>query len=276
MPSYLVTGAARGLGYGFLKVLAADPNNVVLGLVRNTSAAKALLAADGIPDANVHLLQADITDVNGLKVAAAEASEILGDAGLDVLINNAAYINQTAVLRTLADDEDNIQLAADELHKSFDTNVVGVLKTVIAFLPLIRKSQLKKVVTISSAMGDLDFINQTHIGYDAPYAISKAAVNALVAKLAATYEGEGILFISLCPGMVMTTAAENAAKYEDPDLLTRMQDIYSKMSAYSSSLQPPSAPEDAARKVLDAIERSSLESGSSGSFLSHNGTKKFL
>lgn len=57
-----------------------------------------------------------------------------------------------------------------------------------------------------------DFINQSHIGHGAPYAISKAGVNALVAKLGAAYEGEGILFISLCPGMVDTTAAQNAAK----------------------------------------------------------------
>lgn len=87
-----------------MKVLAADPGNVVLGLVRNTNVVKDLPSADAINNSNVHILEADITDVDGLNRAAGEASKILGDAGLDVLVNNAAYISETTVLRTLADE----------------------------------------------------------------------------------------------------------------------------------------------------------------------------
>ena len=53
------------------------------------------------------------------------------------------------------DSENNLQFEIDDIHKSFDTNVIGVLNTVNSFLPLVRKSKLKQVVTISSAMGDL-------------------------------------------------------------------------------------------------------------------------
>lgn len=118
MPSYLVTGAGRGLGvrlpttpqsllinvtkqYGFIKSLASNSDNTVLGLVRNKKATQDRLAADGIT--NVHLIEADITDEPALKRAAEEAKAILGHHGLDILINNAAYVSETTALKSLQD-----------------------------------------------------------------------------------------------------------------------------------------------------------------------------
>ena len=39
--------------------------------------------------------------------------------------------------------------------KSFNINVIGVMNTVFAFLALIKEGELKKVVAISSGMGDI-------------------------------------------------------------------------------------------------------------------------
>ena len=103
------------------------------------------------------------------------------------------------------------------------------MKATFAFLPLIRQGELKKVVAISSGMGDLgrnsftfgyltgtkqisDLINEVQLYNAAPYAISKAALNTLFAKFHASYADEGILFISLCPGMVNTAEEEVACK----------------------------------------------------------------
>lgn len=74
-----------------MKALAAEPSNQVIGLVRNKKATQDRLAADGI--ANVHVLEADITDEPTLKFAAKEARRILGSKGLDVLINNASIVS---------------------------------------------------------------------------------------------------------------------------------------------------------------------------------------
>ncbi|KAK0609188.1 Short chain dehydrogenase gsfK [Lasiodiplodia hormozganensis] len=198
MPSYLVTGAGRGLGYGFITSLASSPNNTVLGLVRNKKATQDRLAADGIT--NVHLIEADITDEPALKRAAEEVKAILGHHGLDILINNAAYVSETTAL-----NEHDLDSVIRDTQKSFDINVFGVLKTVFAFLPLVQQSTLKKIVVISSGMSDVDFVNTTKIDNAAPYAASKAATNIMFAKLAAAYEEQGILFMSLCPGLVDTT-----------------------------------------------------------------------
>ncbi|KAK5694995.1 hypothetical protein LTR17_024708 [Elasticomyces elasticus] len=76
MPSYVVTGANRGLGYAFVTHLAAIPGNIVLGLARKKQALEERLAKDGIK--NVHVLAADITDVKALKAAADETAKITG------------------------------------------------------------------------------------------------------------------------------------------------------------------------------------------------------
>jgi len=53
-------------------------------------------------------------------------------------------------------------------------------------------------------MGDIDFVNEAEIDIAAPYAISKAGVNMVIAKYNVTYKQEGILFMGLCPGSVDT------------------------------------------------------------------------
>ncbi|KAJ9132552.1 NAD(P)-binding protein [Pleurostoma richardsiae] len=270
MPSYLVTGAGRGLGYAILKVLAAEPSNTVIGLVRNRKATQERLAADGVT--NAHILTSDITDEQGLRLAAEEAGKILRDRGLDVLINNAAYVSDLTALKSLQDFEQNTEGVIVDTQKSFDINVLGVLKTVFAFLPLIKAGTLKKVVAISSGMADIDLINEIKLANAAPYAVSKAALSTLFAKLNAAYEDQGILFISLCPGLVATAEGEKA--YSDDDL-ARLQGINAKFEKYAPSFraQQPTA---AASSVLAAISRSSLAGGSGGSFLSHNGTKRWM
>jgi len=70
------------------------------------------------------------------------------------------------------------------------------------FLPLVLKGKVKKVITISSGHADLDFINQADIESSTLYAAFKAALNVVVAKYSAQYKKDGVLFVSICPGMV--------------------------------------------------------------------------
>lgn len=67
MPTYLITGVRTGLGYGFVEVLARDPANTVIGIVRDKEATEKKLAADGIE--GVKILEADINDLPALKVS---------------------------------------------------------------------------------------------------------------------------------------------------------------------------------------------------------------
>ncbi|EHK47114.1 hypothetical protein TRIATDRAFT_272904 [Trichoderma atroviride IMI 206040] len=201
MPSYVVTGSSRGLGYALVKVLASNPLNTVIGLVRDPTVTRARLDADGI--FNVHVVAADISDGTAVRNAAEETKRFLGGAGLDVLINNAA----------LKDFEHNTQTVLEEAQKSFDINVSGVAQTVFAFLPLLREGKMKKIVGISSGMGDIDLINGVNLANAAPYAVSKAALSTMFAKFNAAYQDEELLFFTICPGLVDT--AEGNTTYNE-------------------------------------------------------------
>lgn len=91
-----------------------------------------------------------------------------------------------------------------ELAAAFKTNVIGNVHLFNVFLPLILKGQVKKVITISSGMGDIEMPPKIGLYESGPYSVSKAAVNSVVAKYSAEYQKDGVLFIAICPGMVDT------------------------------------------------------------------------
>jgi NAD(P)-dependent dehydrogenase (short-subunit alcohol dehydrogenase family) len=91
-----------------------------------------------------------------------------------------------------------------ELNTLFTTNVVGQIHLINLFMPLILKGSVKKVITISSGMADPELAAKYNLYENAPYSISKAAVNMAVAKFQAEYNDRGVLFLAVCPGPVDT------------------------------------------------------------------------
>lgn len=135
------------MGYSFVQFFASQPDTTVVGIARNTKATAARLEKDGVK--NVTLLSADITDYKALQKAAEETAKITGGS-VDILINNAAIVSDVSRWKTLVDFDP--QALEEDLTSSFRANVVGPAFTINAFLPLIRKGALKKVITISTGM----------------------------------------------------------------------------------------------------------------------------
>jgi len=90
MASFLITGASRGLGLAFVKELVALPSSQVSKIIATArSDAPALSEIEQQSSGRVAVVKLDVTDQASIKKAAAEVDSILGDKGLDVLINNA-------------------------------------------------------------------------------------------------------------------------------------------------------------------------------------------
>jgi NAD(P)-dependent dehydrogenase (short-subunit alcohol dehydrogenase family) len=269
MPSYLITGVSRGLGYTWLKHLSSRSTHTVIGLVRNKDATEKRLAADDIT--NVHLVSADITDVEALRLAADEISKITGGS-LDVLVNNAAVSSERTRFKTIVDVPP--EALEQELMDSFKSNVVGVAHTINAFLPLIRKGELKKVVTISTMLADTGVVNRFAIDIAAPYAVSKAAVNFLMAKYHAALGGtEGILFMSLSPGAVAKSEAQAAQTTEEE--INGRRAMGAKFKEYAPHFKGPITLEDSVRMQLEVIDKATVQTYG-GEFVSHFGNKQWL
>jgi NAD(P)-dependent dehydrogenase (short-subunit alcohol dehydrogenase family) len=65
------------------------------------------------------------------------------------------------------------------------------------------------VIAISSGHADVDMVTSLNLPNAASYAISKVALNMAVAKFSTQYAEQGVLFLSICPGMVDTGHFEN-------------------------------------------------------------------
>jgi NAD(P)-dependent dehydrogenase (short-subunit alcohol dehydrogenase family) len=70
MPSYLITGVSRGLGFEFLRQLSGDQNNIVVGIARDKASTGAKISQEMDGRSNITILEADITDYDALKVSA--------------------------------------------------------------------------------------------------------------------------------------------------------------------------------------------------------------
>ena len=85
--------AARGIGLQIVKQLSANAENIVVASCRNPEVAQELSALKSAAGGNVHILKIELNDGESIKAAAAETSKILGDQGLDYLLNNAAIVS---------------------------------------------------------------------------------------------------------------------------------------------------------------------------------------
>ncbi|EPQ60223.1 NAD P-binding protein [Gloeophyllum trabeum ATCC 11539] len=266
MPSYAIVGASRGIGLEFVKQLSADPKNVVFGLVRNPAGSTKLTE---IKAPNVHVVKADITDRKSLDAAAAEVAKVTGGS-LDVLVNNAALLPEGRTQRSLGGyGPDEQETLAEDLREAFNVNVVGVVHSINAFLPLLKKGSLKKVITLSTGTADVDFTLKVNFPITAPYSISKAALNMVVAKYAVEYKNEGIAFLAISPGLVNTSE-----KPPSPEELEVFKALIATFQKDYPHWNGPITPEESVKLMLKVINGFTIEQ--TGAFVSHYGNKQWL
>ncbi|KAH9895817.1 NAD(P)-binding protein [Cubamyces lactineus] len=267
MPSYVITGASRGIGREFVNQLSKDVNNVVFGVVRNTQSATKLLELQK-SRSNVQVLEADITDVPSLKAAAAEVTKVTGGS-LDYLINNAALVFNERFALTLSKYPDE-KILEEDLIEAFRVNVIGVVHTTNAFLPLLRQGTAKKVITLSTPISIPDVTLVTDFAANVPYCASKAALNQVVTKYAVAHRDEGFTFLNISPGVVNT-----AEKPPTPEELEFFQDAFPKFRKASPDWDGnPITPERSVELMLGVIDKVTVKD--TGAFLSHWGNQKWL
>ncbi|VUC25865.1 unnamed protein product [Clonostachys rosea] len=285
MPSYLITGASRGLGYEFLRQISTIPSNIVVGLVRNKAETEAKVKALNRP--NVHIVQADLEDFESLKKSVNEVSSIV-NGSLDYLIANAGYISSWSAydsLTTLGDDPERLE---EDLLKCFRVNTIGNIHLINLYLPLVLKGDVKKVITLSSGFADNELTINYNISEAGPYTISKSAMNTAVAKYSAAYAEQGVLFLSIAPGAVevgQDAGSENQFLTQNAMLTTvkvteeqipKAMALGGKFARYAPHFKGRTMPEESIKDMLSVIDKASVKDGYGGSFISHKGTKQWL
>ncbi|KAK4173413.1 putative short chain dehydrogenase [Triangularia setosa] len=273
MPSILITGASRGIGYEFLRQYSSDTQNTVIGLVRNKLATERKVSEDTDLQgrSNIHILQADITDYNALKQAAADTADTTGGS-LDYIIANAGLVPKFDLFLPIGELGKQPEELTKTFREAFEINVIGNVHLFNLFLPLVLAGQTKKVITISSGLADNSFTNKWGATPGALYAASKAAMNTVIAKFNAQYKKDGVLFLALCPGPVEVGHYDGATAAD----LAAVEPMLGIFREYSPGYERPKAPEVSVRMMRDVIEASSLEKGDGGAFKSHYGNQQWV
>jgi NAD(P)-dependent dehydrogenase (short-subunit alcohol dehydrogenase family) len=139
-------------------------------------------------------------------------------------------------------------------------------------MPLILKGSVKKVIALSTGMADIELIRNFDIDTAAPYTVSKAALNAVMAKFSAQYRSQGVLFLSISPGVVDTGMMERLTEEQKQGFAN----LGPKFAKYAPHFKGPITPEESANHVLSVIRNASVEKGDGGSFVSHFGNQQWL
>ncbi|KAF3034671.1 hypothetical protein E8E12_003311 [Didymella heteroderae] len=272
MSTYLITGVSRGLGFEFVRQTSEDPKNLVIGLARDKNATEKKVAGEFGDRANVYILTGDLASYESLKLAAAETAKIVGDRGIDYLVASGGYLplfDAFGPIGGLADKVDELEKVLTDLNQ---TNIIGNIHLYNLFLPLVLKGNAKKVITLTSGHADLELINNYDIEVAALYSAFKAALNVIVAKYSAQYKKDGVLFVSISPGVVDVGAFENLT----PEQLQGLSEFMQTIAKYAPDFKGPSKVDEAARVNIATWKRISIEDGYGGAFISHFGNKQWV
>jgi len=177
----LVTGANRGLGLEFARQLSAGGAEVI-GTARKPEEAEELRAT------GARVLQLDVTDPESV----ASLVKSLGDAPLDLLINNAGISGR---------NPEGGGLDFERVALVLDVNLIGPMRVTHALLPALERGAGKRVVNVSSRLGSVEL--NTSGGFNG-YRESKAGLNMFSRSLAHELAPKGIRCIALSPGWVRT------------------------------------------------------------------------
>jgi NAD(P)-dependent dehydrogenase (short-subunit alcohol dehydrogenase family) len=115
MPSYLITGASRGLGLAFATELVRcpqqkkpvqslihvtsqlkNPENHVIATARSTAVKGLIELVNSSPKGKIDLVKLDVLDAVSIKEAVTEVSKLLPN-GLDIFVSNAGASLQPLV-----------------------------------------------------------------------------------------------------------------------------------------------------------------------------------
>ncbi|MBR6571131.1 MAG: SDR family oxidoreductase [Clostridia bacterium] len=162
----IVTGSGKGVGAGIVKVLCSHGVRCLINCNSNPAMAEKTLAEIEAAGGEAFVYRADVSDPAQFAQMVQAVIDRWGR--LDILVNNAAMQPNKYV------DE----YSMEAFQRLWDINIGGYFTAVRACLPYLRKSELPRIVNISSIHG------KRPTTFDAGYAMTKGAIRMFTRELA--------------------------------------------------------------------------------------------
>lgn len=187
----VVTGASKGIGAAIAKQLAADGASVVVNYATSKEGADKVVAEITKAGGEAVSVGASVASESEIATLVAEAKKIYGK--IDILVNNAGVYGFSPLE----------QVTAEEYKRQYDTNVLGILLTTKAALPLFPATG-GSVVNISSIVSTLA------PAASSVYSSTKGAVDTITKSLAKELGPRHIRVNAINPGFVITEGTHAA------------------------------------------------------------------
>jgi NAD(P)-dependent dehydrogenase (short-subunit alcohol dehydrogenase family) len=211
MPTAIVTGASRGLGFENAKGLAARGYDIVMVAKDQSrlSAVQQSLLSD-FPDQKFWSYAIDLEDLSATRATVSEVAAAHPNPDLLILAHGVMSEKMSKTLRT----------TDQEWRRVMAINCDSVFILLNGLVPSMTEARKGRVIVYSACLGRMSGPGNT--GGLAPYRISKAGVNAMVRNLAheTGLGARGVLVDAVCPNHSQTdmggpdaprTAEEGAA-----------------------------------------------------------------
>ena len=208
-----ITGANRGLGLEMAKQFSADGYRVI-GTARKPEKAIELKATGAM------VVQLDVTDEESIK----NMAKAVQGKKIDILINNAGYFGP----KLMTQRPDNLQsLTRKEMELCYAVNTMGPIFVTQALLPNLRKSDVKKVVHISTRSA---ILNAGSPGLAYGYRVSKTALNMVTRTMAGDKSMKGFIVVSLAPGHNKTDMGTHWANLKPEESIKKVKALIESLT----------------------------------------------
>jgi NAD(P)-dependent dehydrogenase (short-subunit alcohol dehydrogenase family) len=216
MQRILVTGAARGIGFEFVRRFLARGERV-FAVVRRQAGHTRWAELAGIHPGRLTVLTLDVAELDHIAAFAHTLSDHT-DA-LDLLINNAGQ---------LPSGERFGNVEASDLDQTFRINAAAPLLLTQALTPMLARGHQPKVLNISTELASIAHRR----AFSTPsYCISKAALNMATRLMSFELATRGIGCAAVHPGWVKTEMG-------GPNAPVMVEDSVRALIAFVEQLSP--------------------------------------
>jgi len=193
----LVTGSSRGIGASIARAFAAEGGRVAVTYMTNEDAAVTL--AEDLGDALC--LKLDVRRWGDIRRA---VDDVLSTWGrLDVLVNNAGYLEQ----------KDFFEITEDEFDLTLDVNLKGLFFCTQEAGRVFRDQRAGCIVNVSSVGGQFGGPKAPH------YAAAKAAVLSFTRSSARLLAPYAVRVNAIAPGFIRTDMVAELLERDEVEIL---------------------------------------------------------
>ncbi len=231
---WLITGCSSGFGKILSEQILARGDQLV-ATARNPNSIQYLRDKSKSTD-QLLILKLDVNSKSDIQSTIEKAHSHFGR--IDVLINNAGY-GQIGALEEVSDEE---------IRKSFDTNVFGLIEVTRAILPIMRAQKSGYIMNMSSVAGIAALAGA------GIYAATKFAVEGISEALAGEVAPFNIKVTLIEPGAFRTEFASGSLKTanemkEYDQILASTRTLYKNIGG-----NQPGDPAKAASAMINLVD----------------------